>query len=86
MRATEETGIGKTRIELKYCECCGGLWLRRAGAQEVCCPACVEAWAGLPASWTNRIKRIEASSGNRDGVIAGYAASGVWRIQQGGLQ
>ncbi|MBZ5706628.1 MAG: zf-TFIIB domain-containing protein [Acidobacteriia bacterium] len=28
-------------LELKYCERCGGLWLRRRGTEEVYCPPCV---------------------------------------------
>jgi len=28
------------RLELKYCECCGGLWLRRQGMGRVYCAAC----------------------------------------------
>jgi Zn-finger nucleic acid-binding protein len=28
------------QLELKYCERCGGLWLRRRGADEVYCAAC----------------------------------------------
>ena len=28
-------------LELKYCERCGGLWLRRRDAKEVYCPPCV---------------------------------------------
>ena len=27
-------------VELKYCERCGGLWLRRHGHNEVCCGRC----------------------------------------------
>jgi hypothetical protein len=29
-------------MELKYCERCGGLWLRVCGTQEVYCPSCAE--------------------------------------------
>jgi Zn-finger nucleic acid-binding protein len=29
------------QLELKYCERCGGLWLRLQGTQEVYCAACV---------------------------------------------
>jgi Zn-finger nucleic acid-binding protein len=28
------------KIELKYCERCGGLWLRRIGSSEVYCVSC----------------------------------------------
>ncbi len=27
-------------LEAKYCELCGGLWLRPAGADSDCCPNC----------------------------------------------
>lgn len=29
------------QLELKYCEYCGGLWLRRKGDDEVYCAACI---------------------------------------------
>jgi hypothetical protein len=28
-------------LELKYCERCGGLWLRQRGEEEVYCPPCI---------------------------------------------
>ncbi len=31
------------QLELKYCERCGGLWLRRKGATDVCCWSCLRA-------------------------------------------
>ncbi len=27
-------------LETKYCELCGGLWLRAAGSADDCCPHC----------------------------------------------
>jgi len=35
-------------VELKYCERCGGLWLRSKGEEEVYCPACVPKMAEFP--------------------------------------
>jgi Zn-finger nucleic acid-binding protein len=29
------------QLELKYCERCGGLWLRPLGADQVYCPPCI---------------------------------------------
>jgi len=29
-----------TLLELKYCERCGGLWLRETGSDEVLCESC----------------------------------------------
>jgi hypothetical protein len=31
------------QLELKYCERCGGLWLRRVGVVETYCAACLAA-------------------------------------------
>ena len=35
-------------VELKYCERCGALWLRRRGVEEVYCIACVPKMAEFP--------------------------------------
>lgn len=35
-------------VELKYCERCGGLWLRPLGLQEIYCPTCIPLMADLP--------------------------------------
>ncbi len=37
------------RVELKYCERCGGLWLRECGAGQVYCAKCQPLVAELPA-------------------------------------
>jgi hypothetical protein len=37
------------RVELKYCERCGGLWLRECGAGLVYCAKCQPLVAELPA-------------------------------------
>jgi hypothetical protein len=36
------------QMELKYCERCGGLWLRRRGSERVYCEACVPKMEELP--------------------------------------
>ena len=40
-----ENGVG---VELKYCEHCGGLWVRERGAGEVYCEKCQPKIAELP--------------------------------------
>jgi Zn-finger nucleic acid-binding protein len=35
-------------LELKYCERCGGLWIRRRGSKQVYCPSCEPKMAELP--------------------------------------
>jgi Zn-finger nucleic acid-binding protein len=40
------------KFELKYCERCGGLWLRPVGGEQIYCTACWREMAQLPrASW-----------------------------------
>ena len=36
------------RLELKYCERCGGLWLRPVGGGQIYCVACGREMAQLP--------------------------------------
>jgi hypothetical protein len=38
----------EVRVELKYCERCGGLWLRECGTGEVYCGTCRTQIADLP--------------------------------------
>ncbi len=38
----------RTELELKYCERCGGLWLRAKGANQVYCPSCRARMAAMP--------------------------------------
>lgn len=35
------------QMELKYCERCGGLWLRPSGSDVVYCPSCSMIMAGI---------------------------------------
>ncbi len=50
----------RTGLELKYCECCGGLWLRTHGTDEVRCGACVVLWSDLAGGWARRLERDAA--------------------------
>ena len=42
------TPFSYPKLELKYCERCGGLWLRPQGGQAVYCAGCAEAIRELP--------------------------------------
>jgi hypothetical protein len=42
-------------LELKYCERCGGLWLRVRGKDEVYCSSCALKVAELPAPTRRRV-------------------------------
>ena len=43
----ESCGEVFEHVELKYCEGCGGLWLRPRGAEEVYCPECAAEDGGV---------------------------------------
>jgi hypothetical protein len=45
----EIEGLEIVRLELKYCERCGGLWMRVWGTEDVYCPSCAPQMSDLPA-------------------------------------
>jgi hypothetical protein len=62
------------RLELKYCERCGGLWLRPMGGGQVYCAACGRAMAELPPASTER-ESVRGGRGARwsnDGDFNGW--------------
>lgn len=48
MRSKAEGEGSEVRMELKYCEHCGGLWVRERGAGTVYCERCQDKVADLP--------------------------------------
>lgn len=44
----------EVRVELKYCERCGSLWLRETGGGQVYCNDCLPKLAELPTPRLNR--------------------------------
>jgi Zn-finger nucleic acid-binding protein len=44
----EKSGSAFEQVELKYCERCGGLWLRRKGSERVYCVVCVPKMSDMP--------------------------------------
>jgi hypothetical protein len=60
-------------LELKYCERCGGLWLRPAGGGQVYCVACASEMGEMPP-----VSHEMSSAGRRVrlGTSAGAAARG----------
>jgi len=60
----EDVNSGVMRLELKYCERCGGLWLRPTGSDLIFCAGCALVMAGLAPPWprcpeTDRYGRYE---------------------------
>ena len=68
----------ETRVELKYCEHCGGLWVRQGGAG-VYCEKCQPKIADLPIP--KRQRRAKLPVGPRT-VVEKYDAV----IEQGGVR
>lgn len=56
----EKMEAGSVQLELKYCERCGGLWLRLRGSDLVYCGSCAKAMAGL---WSNSKGGLLSSRG-----------------------
>ena len=44
----EIDGIEVLELELKYCERCGGLWLRVRRSEQIYCQSCIRSVAELP--------------------------------------
>ena len=75
VRARESSSGNELQFELKYCERCGGLWLRPAGGGQVYCVACGRAMGELPpASPTAAAARMPQGPGwgVDDSDVAGY--------------
>ncbi len=49
-------------MELKYCERCGGLWLREKEGNEIYCPKCVPEMAELPQPRRKRVLVVAVDS------------------------
>jgi uncharacterized Zn finger protein (UPF0148 family) len=50
-------------FQLKYCERCGGLWLRRDGTATPFCPNCERIMAALPARARRPERKIAPATG-----------------------
>lgn len=47
----EDVELRGISLELKYCERCGGLWLRPRGSDLLFCAGCSRVMAGLTPLW-----------------------------------
>jgi hypothetical protein len=54
----EIEGLEIVRLELKYCERCGGLWMRTWGTEDVYCPSCAVEVLDLPIGGRRRKLRL----------------------------
>jgi Zn-finger nucleic acid-binding protein len=62
MEARQKKTTQKMTLELKYCERCGGLWLRPGGGAQIYCAACGREVAELPRA----SRDVESKSGQRE--------------------
>jgi uncharacterized Zn finger protein (UPF0148 family) len=75
----EIEGLEIIRMELKYCERCGGLWMRACGTGEVYCPACAAEMSDLPAGRRRRKLLLVSDQGEIKSECEERAAlSGDW--------
>ncbi len=58
MRRKPESEGNEVGMELKYCEHCGGLWVRERGAGIVYCDRCQAKVADLPAPKRRKVRLI----------------------------
>ncbi len=72
----KDTSAQEVRLELKYCERCGSLWLRPVGGRQIYCVACGREMAQLPpASREPETAQLPRGPrwGAEDGDFEGYA-------------
>jgi Zn-finger nucleic acid-binding protein len=75
----------KLGLELKYCERCGGLWLRPVGGEQIYCVACGRAMAELPPA-SYEIRHAKVPRGPRCAEVNGPEdAEGIGRHVAGGV-
>jgi hypothetical protein len=67
MKEEESDMMEKLTLELKYCERCGGLWLRPAGGGQIYCVGCARKIAELPAS-SREAETVEMPRGSQPPV------------------
>jgi hypothetical protein len=71
----KKSNANELQFELKYCERCGGLWLRPVGGGQIYCAACGRQMAQLPPASTER-ETAKLPIGPRWGDDAGDSEGG----------
>ena len=70
----EPLEAGSIQLELKYCERCGGLWLRPQGSELVFCAPCALVMAGLAP--TSRFLKQPTALSRRDSADSAFWTEG----------
>jgi hypothetical protein len=69
-KARESSPTNELCLELKYCERCGGLWLRPVNGGQIYCVACAREMAELPPA-SKEAESARLPCGRRCGVDNG---------------
>lgn len=86
MNFIDDVGNSNILVELKYCERCGGLWLRPQSTDGVYCAACRVRLAAMPdpgqapprkARRRARVRKTEDRAAHVDS-LQGVAVAEVW--------
>lgn len=87
MRTKRDSTENLGSLELKYCERCGGLWLRPAGGGQIYCRICARAIAELPPPSTEVRKRgaLTHKRVEFDEEFEGYGLSEIDFDDAGGM-
>jgi Zn-finger nucleic acid-binding protein len=77
----------ESALELKYCERCGGLWLRPVGGGQIYCGICARAMAELPPPSTEvrRPRRTVKNNFELEDDFEGYRVSEIDFDDAGGV-
>ena len=81
-------GKQESSLELKYCERCGGLWLRPVGGEQIYCTICSRAIAELPPSSREvRKARLPRNSrSEKEEEFGLYRSDGIEFDEAGGAE
>lgn len=88
-KESNSRSANEVQFELKYCERCGGLWLRPMGGGQIYCVACGREMKKLPPK-SREPQRARMQQGPRWGAAGGvleiYEEGGGWDLDAtGGL-
>lgn len=64
------------QLELKYCERCGGLWLRPKGSDLIFCARCAKTMAGILPVWPPGIVKHTQLSTNTPAIDGTFWGEG----------
>lgn len=86
MKKTRQSVPREGSLELKYCERCGGLWLRPIGDEAIYCTICARAMAELPPPSTEvKRKATRRKDWEIEDEFEGYTLGEIEFDEAGGL-